>query len=75
MESAYVAIGAWLEHPDSPLAIYRPLIYPQGSAGIGDGSRLYPAPDLGHLGAPPHPRWRRDSSDTYTEKTKGARGR
>lgn len=36
MESAYKALGAWLEHPDSPLAIYRPLlVYPQGSAAIG----------------------------------------
>lgn len=35
MESAYRALAAWLEHPDSPLALYRPLIYPQGSAAIG----------------------------------------
>jgi hypothetical protein len=35
MESAYKTIGAWLEHPGSPLAIYRPLIYGQGSAAIG----------------------------------------
>ena len=35
MESAYEAIGAWLERADSPLAIYRPLVYPQGSGAIG----------------------------------------
>jgi hypothetical protein len=35
MESAYRALAAWLEHPDSPLAVYRPLIYPQGSVAIG----------------------------------------
>lgn len=35
MESAYGAVAAWLEQPDSPLAIYRPVIYPQGSAAIG----------------------------------------
>ncbi len=35
MESAYGAIAAWLEQSDSPLAIYRPVIYPQGSAAIG----------------------------------------
>jgi hypothetical protein len=36
MESAYRALAAWLEHPDSPLAAYGPiLVYPQGSAAIG----------------------------------------
>jgi len=36
MESAYQALAAWLEHPDSPLAAYGPiLVYPQGSAAIG----------------------------------------
>lgn len=35
MESAYGAVAAWLEQPDSPLAIYSPVIYPQGSAAIG----------------------------------------
>jgi len=36
MESAYRALAAWLEHPDSPLATYGPiLVYPQGSAAIG----------------------------------------
>lgn len=35
VESAYRAIGDWLNHPDSPLAVYRPLIHPQGSVAIG----------------------------------------
>jgi hypothetical protein len=36
MESAYKALAAWLEHTDSPLAAYGPiLVYPQGSAAIG----------------------------------------
>lgn len=36
MESAYRTLAAWLEHPDSPLAVYGPiLVYPQGSAAIG----------------------------------------
>ena len=36
MESAYRALATWLEHPDSALAQYRPLlVYPQGSAAIG----------------------------------------
>ena len=43
MESAYRALAAWLEHPDSPLAIYRPLlVYPQGSAAIGTTVRPRP---------------------------------
>lgn len=35
VESAYKALATWLEHPESALAVYRPLIYPQGSVAIG----------------------------------------
>lgn len=31
----YQAVGKWLEAPDSPLAIYRPVIYAQGSLRYG----------------------------------------
>ena len=33
--SAYRAIGDWLGQPESPLAVYQPRIYPQGSVAIG----------------------------------------
>jgi hypothetical protein len=39
-------------------------------SGIGDGSRLYPAPGSGPNGPTPHPRWGWDSCGWFSRKTK-----
>jgi hypothetical protein len=33
--SAYESVGGWLDAPDSPLHLYRPLVCPQGSFSLG----------------------------------------
>jgi len=34
-KARYGAVGNWLEAPDSPLNLYKPVIYPQGSFALG----------------------------------------
>ena len=34
-EKHYLSVGKWLEAPESPVAVYQPGIYPQGSLRIG----------------------------------------
>lgn len=35
IEQSYQAVGGWLSADDSPLAVYRPQVYPQGSVAMG----------------------------------------
>ena len=42
MESAYRALAAWLDHPDSPLAVYRPQPQPRAVGALPPASNEWP---------------------------------